>query len=394
MARRLSNGVIEAICKYTEDTEVPAIFSIWAGVSTVSAILGRDCFVDQGFFVIYPNVYIILVAGSARCRKSTAVNIARDFIGQVEPSVNALSQKMTPESLIGTLSGMMGDTGSQQIVPSAVGVAISDELSTLIDRNSFKSGLIALLTNLYDCSDFEYSTRGRGKELVKNPCLSMLGASTIQWIKESIPEIAIGGGFTSRIIFVYKDKREKLVYWPTMSDELKLLREDIIHDLNEIAKMRGPMVLHDAAREIYKDEYERFYLHSPLMDNLGLSGYANRRHHILLKVAISVSAASSDERIITEKHMIIALSLLKKAEEAMPLVLRAMVSEKVGDIFEEILAFILAKKTITKPLLIRQFRHKMTAAELDIYMRTLEEEGIVKIEYDGKTIRYTYVNKA
>ncbi len=391
--RKLRSGIVEAICKFTEDTEVPAIFSVWAGISAVGAAIGRDCFVDQGYFAIYPNLYIVLVAGSARCRKSTAVNIAGDFIQKVTPKVNIISQKATPEGLIGMLSGLIGDEGATSIVPSAVGIAVVDELSTLIDKNAFKSGLIALLTNLYDCKDFEYLTRGRGRELVKNPCLSVLGASTIRWIKDTIPEIAVGGGFTSRIVFVYKDKREKLVPWPTMSAENKLLSEDIAHDLCEVAKLRGPVALDKHALDTYKEEYTRFYYNSPLMSDEGLSGYANRRHHILLKVAMIICASRNDSRLITQDEMNMSIKLMRKAENAMPFILRTIMSEKVGDVFEHILRFVISKGTVDRSRLIREFRHKMTSQELDIMMRTLEEEGVVVQKVDGSRRQYVFTGK-
>ncbi len=391
--RKLQCGIVEAICKYSEDTEVPAIFAVWAGISAVGAAMGRDCFVDQGYFAIYPNLYVILVAGSARCRKSTAVNIAGDFIQKVTPKINIISQKATPEGLIGMLSGLIGEEGATTVVPSAVGIAVVDELSTLIDKNAFKSGLIALLTNLYDCKDFEYLTRGRGRELVNNPCLSVLGASTIRWIKDTIPEVAIGGGFTSRIVFVYKDKREKLVPWPVMSAENKALSEDIVHDLCEVSKMRGPIALDKDALDTYKEEYEHFYYNSSLMQDEGLSGYANRRHHILLKVAMIICASRTDNRLITQHEMNMSIKLLRKAENAMPFILRTIMSEKVGDIFEHILRFVMSMNSVDRPRLIREFRHKMTSQELDMMMRTLEEEGVILQSVDNGKIRYTYTGK-
>ncbi|KKM87258.1 hypothetical protein LCGC14_1270810 [marine sediment metagenome] len=391
--RKLQCGIVEAICKYTEDTEVPAIFSVWAGISAVGAAMGRDCFVDQGYFAIYPNLYVILVAGSARCRKSTAVNIAGDFIQKVVPKINLISQKVTPEGLIGMLSGLIGDEGATTVVPSAVGVAVVDELSTLIDKNAFKSGLIALLTNLYDCKDFEYLTRGRGRELVNNPCLSVLGASTIRWIKDTIPEVAIGGGFTSRIVFVYKDKREKLVPWPVMSAENKALSEDIVHDLCEVSKMRGPIALDKGALDTYKEEYVNFYENSSLMKDEGLAGYANRRHHILLKVSMIICASRTDNRLITQHEMNMSIKLLRKAENAMPFILRTIMSEKVGTVFESILTFIISMGSVGRPRLIREFRHKMTSQDLDVLLRTLEEEGVILQTVDGSKIVYTYTGK-
>lgn len=389
--RRLKSGILEAFCKYTEDTEIPAVFAVWTGIATISSVLGRDCFVDQGFFTIYPNMYIALVAGSARCRKSTAIAIAEDFIKEVKPAVNTLSQKMTPEGLIGALSGMLGREGETSVVPTAVGIAIVDELSTLIDRNSFKSGMIALLTDLYDARDFQYLTRGRGQETVKNPCLCILGGSTIRWIKEAVPEIAIGGGFTSRVVFVYKDKRSKLIPWPRMSVDNKQRRADIIHDLCEVAKMRGPFALDDGAMNMYENEYKSFYKNSTLMDSEGLGGYANRRHHILLKVSMVMSASRRDDRVIKGNDMSAAINIMADAEKSMPLIIKAMTAKEVGDIFEQILRYVMRHRIVTKSQLVKEFRHKMTSKELDIMMRTLEEEEVIRVEVDGAKVRYVFI---
>ncbi len=388
MSRRLPDGIVPAMCRYAEGMESPPIFIAWSAIATVSAVIGRNCFIDQGYFVIYPNLFIVLVSGSARCRKSSAIDIAKDMLFHTTPRVNVLGQKMTPEALIGALSGMIANEGDSVVIPSAVGIAVVSELSTLIDKNSFKSGLIALLTDLYDCKDFEYVTRARGKELVRNPFLSILGGSTIQWIKEAIPEVSIGGGFTSRVVFVYRDIRSKLIAWPVVTDEMRKLKDDIIHDLDDLAKMRGPFGIEDAAKKMYEDEYSNFYHNSPLMDDESLSGYANRRHHILLKVAMVMSASRSNDRVVTVRDMQAALGMMRDAESSMPLVLRALLSNEVGDIFDNILSFIVKKRIVTRRDLIRQFRHKLTASELDVLMRTLEEEGVVRSEVDGGSIRY------
>ena len=161
MARKLPKGILTAFAKYTDETEIPRIFSLWVGISTISASIGRDCFIDMGHFTIYPNMYIVLVAGSARCRKSTSIGAGRKFMEKVTPPIKMLSQKMTPEALIGALSGMTAESESK-IINEAEGILVVDELATLIDRNAFKTGMIAVLTKLYDCDDFPYETRGSG----------------------------------------------------------------------------------------------------------------------------------------------------------------------------------------------------------------------------------------
>lgn len=394
MKRKLPAGILRGILTYCEDTEVPGVFALWAGISAISATLGRDCFVSQGHFVVYPNTYIVLVAGSAKCRKSTAINIASRFIESVSPKIKTLSQKMTPEALIGTLSGTLGgEEGSTIITAHAEGIAVVDEMATMIDANAFKSGMIPILTKLYDCEDFQYETRGRGLEEVSNPCLSILAGSTLHWIKEAIPQVAIGGGFTSRVVFVYRDTVEKYIPWPTKNDTNDKLKSDIIHDLNLVGKLRGPIAFTEEAKKFYSDEYVRFIKESRFYDNKNLAGYAGRRHVLVLKLSMICSAAENDSRLVEVGHVKIALGILEDAEKTMPDVLAQISSEPIGDVCEEVLTIIRTRKSVSRRDLLLAMRHKIIARDLDVIVDTLAEMGVVNSTVSGKNINYMYTGK-
>ena len=395
MARRLKEGVLKAFIQYTENTEIPSVFSLWVGLSTISAAMGRDCFIDFGHVVIFPNMYVVLVAGSAKCRKSTAIGVGRRVMEKVSPRIQVLSQKMTPEALIGALSGMRAGSETS-IVNEAEGIIIIDELSTLIDRNAFKSGMIPVLTKLYDGEDFQYETKSRGVEHVKNPCLSILGGSTTQWIKESIPAVAIGGGFTSRIIFVFRDTYERLIAWPKMTEENVKRGEDIVHDLNIVSKMRGGFVLTDNAHKIFDDEYAAFMNGSSLFADPNLSGYAGRRHTMLLKVAMIVSASYRDTRVVTPNDLTTALQALRMVEKDMPRVLQAIRTEFVGDVCEQILGIIMNYRVVSRPELVKLMRHRLSVKDLDCVLDTLLEiendygHKIVTVKRDEAKVTYLY----
>lgn len=388
--RKLSEGIINAFCDYTEDTEIPTIFSMWAAISTISTALGRDCFVDRGYFTVYPNLYVVLVAGSAACKKSSTIMLAYRLIEKIKPEIHILSQKLTTEALIGSLSGMTAKD-STLILDEASGILIVDELSTLIDKNAFKSGMISLLTKLYDCENFPYETKSRGVELIKNPCLSILGGSTLHWIRASVPQEAVGGGFTSRVLFVYKDYNEKMEAWPVITLENKRRYNEIAHDLDEVAKMRGGFALTDDALTIFKDEYEEFRTKSPLVRNPNLAGYAGRRDTILLKICMAVSASMSDRRIIDRTDMMMGIKALRLIEGDMPRVLQAISSEFVGDVCEQTLKLIMDSRSILRPQLVKAMKHRLTVRQLDIIVETLVEEGVVKIVREGTKVNYVFV---
>jgi len=261
----------------------------------------------------------------------------------------------------------------------------------MIDSNAFKSGMIPILTKLYDCEDFEYQTRGRGTEEVNNPCLSILGGSTLHWIKESIPQVAIGGGFTSRVIFVYRDKVEKLVPWPSKNSMNTKLKEDTIHDLNIVVKLRGPFAFTKEAIDVYSKEYIKFINTSNFYDNKNLSGYAGRRHILILKLSMIVSASIKDDKLVTPDDVNIAMNILKDAEETMSGVLAQISSEPIGDVCEEVMQIIKHRKSISRKDMLKEMRHKLVAKDLDVILDTIAEMGVMQSSIQGKDIFYKYI---
>jgi hypothetical protein len=251
--------------------------------------------------------------------------------------------------------------------------------------------MISLLTNLYDGRDFDYMTRGRGQEFISNPCLSLLGASTVQWIKEAIPQVAIGGGFTSRVIFVFQDTFEKLIPWPALSPENIKRFELLAQDLNQVSKMHGTMVMTEDAKRMYNKEYVDFYTNSPLFDTANLAGYAGRRHTNLLKVCMAVSASSSDDRIIGLNHVSLALELLSRVERDMPRVLQAISNEFFGDVCEECLTILMNRGTIVRSDLLKLMRHKLSSRQLDVVLEQFVEEQILEVGNRSGMPIYKYI---
>lgn len=387
MTRHLKSGIIPSLCKYSEETEVPSLFALWSGVVAVAAVLGRSCCIDFGHQTIYPNLYVVLVAGSAKCRKSTAVTFSNLLLREVVPPVNMLSQKMTPEALIESLAGQ-SKVDVDRVIMQAEGVAIADELTTLIDRNASKSGLINLLTNLYDCGDFEYRTRGKGTESIKNPCLTLYGGSTLAWIKESLNVSAITGGFTARIVFVYVEKRERDIPWPFITPPNIIRWNNIIKDLCKVAKLRGPFDVTPEAKKRFEKEYLFFSNNSSLLHNPLTSGYAGRRHVILLKIAMAMSASNSDDMEITADDMEVSIKALEAIEKELPRIMRTITSTEVGDICQFVIDIITNKRIITRAELLKATNHKITAGQLDDIMSGICQTGNVICDNRGGKIIY------
>ena len=101
MGRRL-NDWISSYLKFTENTESPKSYHIWAAVSCIAGALQRRTWFEWGPDTIYPNQYIILVGPSGESRKGVAISIARGLLSKV--SVQLAGQSATKESLIQRMS--------------------------------------------------------------------------------------------------------------------------------------------------------------------------------------------------------------------------------------------------------------------------------------------------
>jgi hypothetical protein len=375
-------------------TEIPRLFSIWCGLSGISAMLGRRCWIDMGTYTIYPNLFIVLVAGSGRCRKSTAIGVMERLLRASEPKPNIIAQRITPEGLIDAVRVLAPSTDGKAVGREvSEGFILVDELSTFLNRHTYEAGLASLLIPLYDCKDsFEYRTKGRGAENIIDSCLGLLGASTIDWLRSAIPEDAIGGGLTSRIVFVYVEAPPPPVAITTFSDRKKHLAEKLVRTLQRVAMCHGPVTLSPDAWQYYVEEYEGFYKTSSFFEDHTLSGYASRRHVHLLKIAMSFAASSATGTTITifPHDLEAAKALLVQSESLMPRVLSLITTNERGAVVEVVYRRILGspKSTLKFSDLMRSLSHKIDSRELSMIIQTLVQAKKIRIGMIGSETAY------
>ncbi len=398
--RRCKEGFLLDYLSYaTDGTEVPKYFAMWCGVLIIAASLERKCYVLTRP-IVYPNLYVVLVAQSAHCRKSTAIGQAMDVMRSMANPPTIFAQKTTPEALISSMAKDQGpeitdkeNDVSTHLPAKAQGLLVASELSTLLTRDSHRNGLIDLLTHLWDSSRdaFVYSTKARGEESICEPCLSLLGATTVAWLKTSIPPESIGGGFTSRIIFINAPESDNDCPWPEVSQRMLQLQENLSHDLDCIKLLNGEFKPTPAGKRLFSDLYSDFKHHSKLRSNPNLAGYAGRRGTILHKIAMVMSVANGDSMTLDVEDYKIANELLEETEKTMENVLDAVLMTADGQTVDEVYQFIAHGKEVTRTELTRRFSGRKSARELDDIIHTLCSAGLVKDETRRNAVIYTPV---
>jgi hypothetical protein len=199
-----------------------------------------------------------------------------------------------------------------------------------------------------------------------------------------MPPHAVGGGFTSRIIFVYQNKPEKLVAFPEMTPEMEVLKAKLIHDLKVVEKLRGQFKLTEKAREWYEGWYTEVFK-PETTPYASLDGYFGRKHDTLLKVAMCLSASKSSSLVVDEIELKMALRALNKNEQYLPDTLRLIQMTDVGEQMEKVYRTICRKEEIDFVQLSRQVSYCMNTKMLEeILSDLLSGDRIVQYVKNGK----------
>lgn len=379
--RRCKNWLTSYL-EFTELLESPTSYHIWCGLSTVAACLRRQVWVNMGYFRVYPNLFVVLVAPAGRCRKTVAIAVATSLL-QDFSDVRLSADNITREALIKAVktSEVMCVMPDKTIYMHSSLTIISKELSVFLGTGNHD--LLSLLTDLFDCPDkWEYRTKGSGVDSCIGIWLNMLAASTPSWLVGSIPLTAIGGGFTSRVIFVVEDDVRLKNPLPLLTDRQLRIREDLVFDLEQIQMSRGEYQLTKKAQEWFSEWY--------LRDNTKINdprfwGYSERKHIHLLKVATLISVCEGGPNIIDEVHLAMALKLINALEPSMVDAFGAAGRSELAPDIDLILNYIIEKKAVTKEQIYNSTWRDVDPRVLDIIIDTLKNMGkITIIPKEGK----------
>ena len=373
---------IDGFMLFTEESEPPILFRKWTAISTIASALQRKCCVEIGIsLTFYPNFYIVLVGPSAT-GKGTAMKYAYDIIEQI-PAIRLSSQATSLQALIRRMKNTnltdIDMVTGEQFYHASLSV-FSNEFTVFLGYHNRE--LITALCDWYDCHNrWSYDTIKRDKEEVIGVWVNLLAGTTPDNIQSSLPMEAIGGGLTSRIIFVNEEKKSKLVIFPTTTPREFQLQQHLTHDLEQVTLMAGKFEFTEDAMEFYSDwchiadANPPFY--SPKFD-----GYCGRRRNHLLSLSMVCSASRTNELIITKDDLERSSILLAEVEIKMGTVFRGIGTSDISSLMNDAIVFIENSSTPDIPMwqFARQFEGNMDKIILDRVMHTLEAAKYVRVE--------------
>lgn len=319
MTRKHSDW-LSAFLDYSSFGEAPRHFYFWTGVSTIAGALRRKVWIDQAYFRWYPNFYIILVAPPGIVSKSTTAGIGMQLLRKV-PDIKFGPDVVTWQALVSAFSeSTVGFEHEGEMHIMSPLTLESSEFGNLL--NPSDTEMIDLLVSLWDgkSGTFEKKTKHSGNDSVENPWINLLACTTPSWIAGNFPEYMIGGGFTSRCLFVYAEQKAQYVAYPGLRvpKDLPQRAQALIDDLTEISKLTGEYKLTADAVEWGEAWYKQHYSVRPTnLDDDRFGGYIARKQTHLHKLAMILAASQNSDLTLTAPILDLANTMITDLEPDM-----------------------------------------------------------------------------
>ncbi|MBU2177553.1 MAG: DUF3987 domain-containing protein [Gammaproteobacteria bacterium] len=379
--RKLPNW-IEAFLYYTENTEPPYLFRKWTAIACIAAALQRKCWVEWGTaLTFYPNLFIILVGPSA-CGKGTAMNPGLEIISEI-PAIRLSAQATSLQALIRhlkdtNLTDIDMETGKQTYHSSLT--IFSKEFTVFLGYHNRE--LMAALCDWYDCDKrWSYETISRKKEEIFGVWVNLIGATTPDLIQSSLPIESIGGGLTSRIIFIVEEKKGKLVTLPIQTANEKEMKQFLIHDLEKISMMSGRYSVTEGFVSMW-DAWCRQAEENPPFHDPKFDGYVGRRRTHLMKLSMIMAAAHGRNGMcLTEDDLTMAVKTLDEVEVKMGTVFRGVGKSDIASLINKATSFFMnsVSKDIPYWQFSRHFSGDMDKLVMDRVISTLEVSKMIQV---------------
>jgi hypothetical protein len=359
-ARLLPDWIAEYLA-YTEHSESPTVFHFWTAVSVLAGALRRRVWIDQRYFQWTPNFYIFFVAPPGVVSKSTTAGIGMRLLRRVK-EVTFGPESLTWQSLVRSLAeSTQNITMSDGLIYPMSAITINaGELGTFFNPDDRE--MVDVLVELWDSKlgPFTRGTKSQGVDVVENPCLNIIGCTTPAWIAQNFPEYMVGGGFMSRSIFIFADKKRHLEAYPAdriESAAAKLFEDRLTKDLETISTMKGEMRLTPEAKEWGQHWYERHWSHglesAPDANPERYGGYIARKQTHIHKLAIVLNAAITNDLTITLESLQKAEKIISASERDMSRVFGNIGLSDSGRHVRELVAYVRAFGSVGKAKLWR-----------------------------------------
>lgn len=311
-----AEGWLRDYVEATRGFEPPTVFHYFVGMTTLGVSLARNVSYDLGFAHIFPNMRVLLIAPSGKCKKTSCCDLGVAFYRNIGGTI--LADKITPEALV--------DAFSEKV--SATGLIYAGELAQFLGKQKYMEGMIPLLTRLFDCPQvWSSATIARKEVVLRNVAFSMLGASTMDWLRTGIPSDSFNGGFMSRFLFVVQEETPRS--FPRPHPMPQMLKLKLLKRLTDVTHLRGTFQMTPGAERFYDSWYNSYDLRGSEDKQFG--GYFERKPEWLLRIAMLNTVSVEDALVLERRTLERALDILNWVEGWLPGAFDQLSTTSVGE---------------------------------------------------------------
>jgi hypothetical protein len=297
--------------EFSRGSEAHPTYHTFSALVALSSIVSRRVWIAQGYFNVFPNLYVVLV-GPPGNRKTSAMSIAKGLIRELKV-IPFSAEAVTKEKLVidmhdqeRSIEGCREAWKKQQVYsPFTVMVT---ELSEFLGANTF--GMVSFLTTIYDQDFYESRTKNKGDILVTGPFLNLLACTTPDWITTYLRSDVISGGFSRRAIFVLETGKSGRIPFPEVTSAAQTAWNNLLLYSLKLLKVHGQFTWDAEAKEFYTNWYKD--LEMPVEETI--IGYYETKHMQLLKISMLIALSESTDLVLRMEHLLFGLELLKLAE--------------------------------------------------------------------------------
>jgi hypothetical protein len=365
---------IQAWLFYNSNSEPPILYHHWVAISIIAAALQRKCRLDWGSLTFYPNMYIILV-GPSGARKGTAMGPGLKVLKELR--IKTAAEATTREALIQTLrecTDTVHDTKEGTFEAHSSITIFSPEFTCFLGYDNKQ--LMSDLCDWYDCRDeWTYRTKNMGTDEITGVFVNIIGGTTPDLIRTTMPLEAVGSGLTSRMIFVYEHGKLAKVPCPFKSNEQLAIYPKLMADIEEIRMLHGNF---QVTREFIK-VWNEWYLSMPdecPFDAQRFAGYWERRANHIMKLSMIHNVARTSTMLINETDLRNSIHLLERTEKKMPMTFGGVGRHQLSDVVQRIMGFIAVKKRTSHKEILSEFYRDVSDWDLNKI-----EETLVRMEF-------------
>jgi hypothetical protein len=299
-------GFIPVYINHLNDfSDAPIQFKAMTAIQVASIAIGHKIVFTWAGKPKWVNLFSLLVGPPVFTRKSHITGIGRETLKSV--NILPLGTDFTAEGIVTRLDQLVKEGKD----PS--GFLYFTEFSQFIKsaQKSYNTGNIEFLNQLYDCDDIVRVRSGKDALIVKNPVVSMLACSTPSWIRESVNEGDIGGGFWARILIIPADepRPNEIKTWPDIKKNA-INEEKAKYHLWSFVDRKGAISFGERCKEIYNNWHHKVMAEYQEAENKNvISSFTGRILENQLKLAciFTITQQKPDEpKIVDPLSMIYA----------------------------------------------------------------------------------------